>query len=82
MLLTGILFIVTTGIAYLPSALQNGMYEFELTFLSNTIAGFAFFSRRNIRHCQKERPAPAVVYEYCYTAANGISDMYGFYRRI
>lgn len=43
LLMTGVLFITTTCIAYhLPAALKEGMYEFELTFLSNTIAGIIF----------------------------------------
>ena len=41
---TGILFISTVGIAYLPSALENGMCEFELTFLSNLVMGCVFLT--------------------------------------
>jgi hypothetical protein len=40
----GILLLVTTGIAYLPKFLVGGMYEFELTFLSNLMAGIAFLT--------------------------------------
>lgn len=42
MLGTGLVYIVTVCIAYLPSIIKNGMYEFELTFVSNTIAGLLF----------------------------------------
>ena len=42
MLMTGIVFVVTVCIVYLPSAMKNGMYEFELTFLSNSIVGLLF----------------------------------------
>ena len=41
-LITGLFFLVQVLIAYLPSALENGLYEFELTFLSNSIMGMIF----------------------------------------
>lgn len=44
MILVGLLFLVTVGIVYVPLALEKGMYEFELTFLSNTIVGILFVS--------------------------------------
>ncbi len=40
----GILLLVTTGIAYVPGIVANGMYEFELTFLSNALAGLVFLT--------------------------------------
>ncbi len=40
--LTGVLFIITAGTAYLPSMIQYGIHELELTFLSNAIAGVVF----------------------------------------
>lgn len=40
----GIMMLVTTGFAYLPGMIANGMYEFELTFLSNALAGLVFLT--------------------------------------
>ena len=41
-LITGLLFLVQVVIAYLPSVLENGLYEIELTFLSNSMMGMIF----------------------------------------
>lgn len=61
MILTGILFIVTVGMAYLPGILQNGMYEYELTFLSNTIVGVLFICG-GIYGVIRRRDFPQFVY--------------------
>lgn len=42
MIFTGILFIATVGILYVPHIIENGLHEFELTFLSNIFVGLVF----------------------------------------
>jgi hypothetical protein len=61
MLAVGILMIVTVGIAYLPSALQNGMYEFELTFLSNLMLG-VLYTCGGLRGIFKRKALPQQLY--------------------
>jgi hypothetical protein len=59
--MTGILLLVTVGIVYFPSAMKNGMYEFELTFLSNTIVGLIFLCG-GIYGLIKKRNLPQPLY--------------------
>lgn len=40
----GIMMLVAAGIAYLPGIMTNGLYEFELTFLSNVLTGLIFIT--------------------------------------
>ena len=60
-LITGLFFLVQVLIAYLPSALENGLYEFELTFLSNSIMGMIFIIGGLIGIIKK-RDLPQVIY--------------------
>ncbi len=57
----GIMMLITTGIAYLPGIISNGMYEFELTFLSNLITGFVFIAGGSIGLLQKKE-LPQIYY--------------------
>lgn len=61
LLITGVLLLTTTCIAYLPSAVKNGMYEFELTFLSNTITGL-FFMTGGIYGIARNKHLPQPLY--------------------
>ena len=60
-LITGLFFLVQVLIAYLPSALENGLYEFELTFLSNSIMGMIFIIG-GLMGIIKKRDLPQVIY--------------------
>lgn len=60
-LITGLFFLVQVLIAYLPSALENGLYEFELTFLSNSIMGMIFIIG-GLMGIIKKRGLPQVIY--------------------
>lgn len=53
-ILTGLLLLVTVGITYLPNILKNGLYEFELTLLSNTITGMLFIIGGIYGICKKK----------------------------
>lgn len=57
----GIMMLVTTGIAYLPGIVANGMYEFELTFLSNALTGLAFLTG-GILGLVRKRELPRILY--------------------
>lgn len=61
MLIMGILFLTTVCIVYLPSAIKNGMYEFELTFLSNAIVGLLFVCGGSYGLIKK-RDLPQILY--------------------
>ena len=61
MILTGFLFIATVGVAYLPGIIQNGMYEYELTFLSNTIVGILFICG-GVYGMIKKKDFPQLIY--------------------
>lgn len=63
-LLTGLLFLVQVVIAYLPSVLENGLYEFELTFLSNSMMGMIFIIG-GLMGIIKKRDLPHVIYMNC-----------------
>ena len=60
-LITGLFFLVQVVIAYLPSVLENGLYEFELTFLSNFIMGMIFIIG-GLMGSIKKRDLPQVIY--------------------
>lgn len=59
-LITGLFFLVQVLIAYLPSVLENGLYEFELTFLSNSIMGMIFIIG-GLTGIIKKRDLPQVI---------------------
>lgn len=61
MMVTGCFFVVCVGIEYLPDILKYGMYEFELTFLSNIITGL-FFICGGIYGIRKKRELPQILY--------------------
>lgn len=42
LLAAGLWCLMTVGYVYIPFAVKNGLYEFELTFLSNVIVGLVF----------------------------------------
>lgn len=60
-LITGLFFLINVVVAYFPSALENGMYEFELTFLSNLIMGVVFLIG-GLMGIIKKKDIPQVVY--------------------
>lgn len=60
-LITGLFFLINVVAAYFPSALENGMYEFELTFLSNLIMGVVFLIG-GLMGIIKKKNLPQVVY--------------------
>lgn len=60
-LITGLFFLINVAVAYLPSVLENGMYEFELTFLSNSIMGVVFLTG-GLMGIIKKRDLPQVIY--------------------
>lgn len=63
-LITGLFFLVQVVIAYLPSVLENGLYEFELTFLSNAMMGMIFIIG-GLMGLIKKRDLPQVIYMNC-----------------
>lgn len=63
-LITGLLFLVQVVIAYLPSVLENGLYEIELTFLSNSMMGMIFIIA-GLMGIIKKRDLPHVIYMNC-----------------
>ena len=63
-LITGLLFLVQVVIAYLPSVLENGLYEIELTFLSNSMMGMIFIIG-GLMGIIKKRDLPHVIYMNC-----------------
>lgn len=63
-LITGLFFLVQVVIAYLPSVLENGLYEFELTFLSNFMMGMIFIIG-GWTGIIKKRDLPHVIYMNC-----------------
>ena len=63
-LITGLFFLVQVVIAYLPSVLENGLYEIELTFLSNSMMGMIFIIG-GLMGIIKKRDLPHVIYMNC-----------------
>lgn len=61
LLVVGILMLIPVAITYVPYLMEHGMYEYELTFLSNLITGVVFIVG-GLYGLIKEKQLPQPVY--------------------